>query len=345
MEVTDLKTRHILYAAIFVVGVVVFAATTGPAQLSVLQVFQAVGVHLPFVGKDFHVSSLDEALVWQLVMPRICLGLLVGAMLASAGAAYQGVFLNPLADPYLLGVASGAGLGATIVLIFLPTALSWSFNPLPLAAFLGAIVSVLLTFALGKAAGNVRNASSLLLAGIAIAAFFTAVQTFLQQRSSVGQIQDVYSWILGSLATAGWSDVTLILPYVVLTVLILVSMRRLLDVLAVGDIEAQSFGVKASTVRNIIIAAATLGTAAAVSVSGLIGFVGIIVPHMIRLIAGPSYKRILPLSILYGGGFLVLADYLARTVLYPEEVPLGVITAFLGAPFFLVVLRTSKRLV
>ncbi len=334
-----------MYAVVFVVAVVIFAATTGPAQLSITQVFQATAMHLPFIGRDFHVSSLDEALVWQLVMPRICLGLLVGAMLASAGAAYQGIFLNPLADPYLLGVASGAGLGATVILIFLPVALSWSFNPLPLAAFFGATVAVLLTFILGKAAGSVRNTSSLLLAGIAIAAFFTAVQTFLQQRSSVGQIQDVYSWILGSLATAGWSDVTLILPYVGLTVFILVSMRRLLDVLAVGDLEAQSFGVKASTVRNIIIAAATLGTAAAVSVSGLIGFVGIIVPHVIRLIMGPSYKRILPLSILYGGGFLVLADYLARTVLYPEEVPLGVITAFLGAPFFLVVLRASKRLV
>jgi len=345
MDVTELKSRHIIYAILFLVIVIFLSATTGPAQLPLGQFFAAVAVHLPVISGHFHVSSLNEALVWQLIMPRICLGLLVGAMLASAGAAYQGVFLNPLADPYLLGVASGAGLGATIVLVFIPVALSFSFNLLPVAAFIGAVISVALTFTLGKAAGSGRNSSSLLLSGIAVAAFFTAAQTFLQQRSSAGQIQDVYSWILGSLATAGWSDVTLILPYVGLSAITLVAMRRLLDALAVGDLEAQSIGVKASTIRIIIIIAATLGTAAAVSVSGLIGFVGIIVPHMIRLVMGPSYKRILPLSILYGGAFLVLADYLARTILYPEEVPLGVITAFLGAPFFLVVLRTSKRLI
>ncbi len=345
MAITKLRSRDIVYAIVFLLAVIVFASVTGPAQLSISQVFAAIAVHLPILSRHFHVSSLDEALVWQLIMPRICLGLLVGAMLAGAGAAYQGVFLNPLADPYLLGVASGAGLGATIVLIFMPEALSWSFNPLPLAAFVGGVISVTLTFILGKAAGSGRNSSSLLLAGIAIAAFFTAAQTFLQQRSSQGQIQDVYSWILGSLATAGWSNVVLILPYVAIAAIILVSMRRLLDALAVGDFESQSFGLKASTVRGIVIVAATLGTAAAVSVSGLIGFVGIIVPHMIRLITGSSYKRIMPLSILYGGAFLVLADYLARTILYPEEIPLGVVTAFLGAPFFLIVLRTSKRLI
>jgi iron complex transport system permease protein len=157
-------------------------------------------------------------------------------------------------------------------------------------------------------------------------------------------LSTVYSWILGGLSTAGWSQVELVLPYVGTAIVVLLACRRLLDVMSVGDEEATSVGVRAERVRLVVIVAATLGTAAAVSVSGLIGFVGIIVPHTIRLLAGPSYRRILPLSVLFGAGFLILADLLARTLLSPAEIPLGVVTAFLGAPFFLVVLRQARRL-
>jgi iron complex transport system permease protein len=170
------------------------------------------------------------------------------------------------------------------------------------------------------------------------------VQTFLLQRSSPGQLSTVYSWILGGLSTAGWGQVELVLPYVGIAMVVLLACRRLLDVMSIGDEEATSVGVRAERVRLVVIVAATLGTAAAVSVSGLIGFVGIIVPHTIRLLAGPSYRRILPLSVLFGAGFLILADLLARTILSPAEIPLGVVTAFLGAPFFLVVLRQARRL-
>jgi iron complex transport system permease protein len=156
-------------------------------------------------------------------------------------------------------------------------------------------------------------------------------------------LQEVYTWILGGLSTAGWGQVELILPYVAIATLVLLSCRRLLDTLSVGDDEANSLGVRADRVRLVVVVAATLGTAAAVSVSGLIGFVGIIVPHTIRLVAGPSYQRIVPLSVLFGAGFLILADLLARTVVSPGEIPLGVVTAFLGAPFFLAVLRQARR--
>jgi iron complex transport system permease protein len=271
------------------------------------------------------------------------LGCLVGAMLAIAGASYQGAFSNPLADPYLLGVASGAGLGATLVVVGAPFIGQIPSGLLPVAAFAGAVLAVAATFALGRSRASERSAASLLLAGVAVAAFFTAVQTFLLQQSSPGQLTTVYSWILGGLATAGWSQVELVLPYVGVATLVLLACRRLLDVMSVGDEEAASVGVRAQRVRIVVIVAATLGTAAAVSVSGLIGFVGIIVPHTIRLLAGPSYRRILPLSVLFGAGFLVLADLLARTVLSPAEIPLGVVTAFLGAPFFLVVLRQARR--
>jgi iron complex transport system permease protein len=265
-------------------------------------------------------------------------------MLAIAGASYQGAFSNPLADPYLLGVASGAGLGATLVVAGAPVIGQIPSDLLPVAAFAGAVLAVAATFALGRSRASERSAASLLLAGIAVAAFFTAAQTFLLQRSSPDQLSTVYSWILGGLSTAGWGQVDLVLPYVGAAMVVLVACRRLLDVMSIGDEEATSVGVRAERVRLVVIVAATLGTAAAVSVSGLIGFVGIIVPHTIRLLAGPSYRRILPLSVLFGAGFLILADLLARTILSPAEIPLGVVTAFLGAPFFLVVLRQARRL-
>jgi len=182
----------------------------------------------------------------------------------------------------------------------------------------------------------------LLLAGIAITSFLTAIQTYLQQRNS-DTIRQVYSWILGRLSTADWGDVLLVLPYFVVTVAVLVAHRRVLDVLAVGDEEASALGIPVARTRLVLVATASMATAAAVSVSGLIAFVGIIVPHAVRLGAGASYRIILPLSILYGAAFLALADLLARTALAPAEIPIGVVTAFVGAPFFILVLRTSAE--
>jgi iron complex transport system permease protein len=172
--------------------------------------------------------------------------------------------------------------------------------------------------------------------------FLTAVQTYVQQREAE-TLREVYGWILGRLTTAGWHEILLILPYLLVSTAVIVAHRRLLDVLAVGDDEAESLGVRAARVRLVIVAAASLGTAAAVAVSGLIGFVGIIVPHTIRLVAGSSYRLVVPLCLLLGAAFLILADLFARTVMAPGELPIGVVTAFFGAPFFAVVLRTSRR--
>ncbi|WP_041841666.1 FecCD family ABC transporter permease [Actinoplanes friuliensis] len=292
-------------------------------------------------------SGLNEreiAIITELRLPRVVLGLLVGAMLALAGAAYQGVFRNPLADPHLLGVAAGAGLGVTAVIAFRNAAGDATANlpvSVPLAAFVGAIVAVALTWLLGGAGGRARSPATLILAGVAVSAFLAAAQTYLMQQN-VESLREVYSWLLGRLATAGWHDVLLLLPYAAVTGAIVLSQRRELDVLTVGDEEATSLGLHPQRSRYLLIVAASLGTAAAVSVSGLIGFVGIIVPHTLRLLAGPSYRSILPLSVLFGGAFLALTDLFARTVASPAEIPIGVVTAFFGAPFFAIVLRKSR---
>ncbi len=340
---TRLQARHVLLGVVVLLAAGIAALLVGPADIPPGAILAQVASRLPLLGVHSSLSASDLAVIWQLRLPRIVLGGLVGATLALAGASYQGVFLNPLADPYLLGVASGAGLGATIAVVELPHLGALGFDPVPLAAFVGAIAAVGATFLLGRSGSTGRNASGLVLGGIAVGAFFTATQTFLQQQN-ITDLQAVYSWILGGLSTAGWGEVTLVLPYVLGSGAVLLGCRRLLDVLAVGDEEAHTLGVRADRVRLLVVAAATLGTAAAVSVSGLIGFVGIIVPHTIRLLVGPSYQRILPLSVLFGAGFLILADLVARTALSPGEVPLGVVTAFLGAPFFLVVLRQVRRL-
>ncbi|SCL16730.1 iron complex transport system permease protein [Micromonospora inyonensis] len=299
---------------------------------------------IPGVRLDSGLTEREIAIITELRLPRAVLGLLVGGLLALAGGCYQGVFRNPLADPYLLGVAAGAGLAVTAVIALGGTdgALTRLPFTIPLAAFVGSLGAVAMTYLLGAAGGRDRSPATLILAGVAVSAVLSAGQTFVLQRNS-DNIQQVYSWLLGRLATAGWHDVLLVLPYFALTAVVVLLHRRELDVLALGDDEASSLGLHPQRSRYLLVAAASLGTAAAVSASGLIGFVGIIVPHTVRLLAGSSYRAILPLSMLFGGAFLALTDVIARTAAAPAEVPIGVVTALLGGPFFVLVLRTARR--
>ena len=338
---TRLQWWWVLGAALLLGAAVVLSLMVGSFSLPSGSILRSLLDHLPFISIDDGLDERAEAILWQVRMPRIVLGVIVGATLSAAGAAYQGVFRNPLADPYLLGAGAGAGLGATLAIAYGPDSAGWIVDPLPLAAFVGAIVGVVLAYVLGYSVRSGRTAVTLILAGVAVAAFLTAAQTFLQQRNSE-TLREVYGWILGSLATSSWAEVRLVLPYVVIALAVVFLGRRLMDVLAVGDVEASSLGVQPGRVRLVLVAFATLGTAAVVAVSGLIGFVGIIVPHTIRLLTGTSYRIVVPLSILVGGAFLVIADLIARTVQAPYEVPIGVVTAFIGAPFFAVVLRKSK---
>jgi len=305
----------------------------GPVHISPGAVLQAL------VGGA--VDPGQANILWALRFPRVVLGLLVGGMLAVAGAAYQGVFRNPLADPYLLGAAAGANLGATLAISVAPGTSVIGVNVVPLAAFAGAAAAVAGAYVLGRTVTGLRSNTGLILAGVAIAAFFNSIQQFVQQ-SQTSSIREVYSWILGRLVTAGWDGVFLVLPYVVLSAGVIFLHRRLLDALMIGEDETTSLGISVQRVRLIVVVAATLGTAAVVAVGGTIAFVGIIVPHTVRLLVGRSYRVVVPLSLLFGAAFLVLADTVARTIVAPGEVPIGVITAFVGAPFFIVVMRSSR---
>ncbi len=296
---------------------------------------------LPLVTVDSGMTQTDWSIVWNIRAPRVVLAALVGSTLSLAGASYQGVFRNPLVDPYLLGVAAGAGLGATVVItVNRVGSSSWFIDPLPLAAFVGGLVAVLVTYVVGSTVRE-QTSTTLVLAGVAVTSLTTALQTFLLQRNS-DVVRQVYSWILGRLSTATWGDVRLVLPYVIVSTIALLLHRRLLDVLRVGDEEASALGVDVARVRLVVVIAATLGTAAVVAVSGLIGFVGIIVPHAVRLVVGASYRIVLPMCILVGAAFLILADIPGRILDNPAETPIGVVTAFLGAPFFLLILRTRQ---
>lgn len=297
---------------------------------------------LPLISVESGVTEREWNLVWQIRAPRVVLAAIVGSMLSVAGAGYQGTFRNPLVDPYLLGTAAGAGLGATVVFALRNGGgSSWAIDPLPLAAFLGALIAVLITYVVGTAFGRTRSSVTLVLAGVAVTSLLTSIQAFVLQRNT-DVVRQVYSWILGRLSSATWGDVRLVLPYVIASTVVLLLHRRLLDVMRVGDDEALALGTNVRRVRLVVVLAATLGTAAVVAVSGLIGFVGIIVPHAVRLLAGASYRLVLPLSVLIGGSFLVLADIPSRVLADPAETPIGVVTAFFGAPFFLLLLRTRE---
>lgn len=310
-----------------------------PAAAVLLVAAAALGATIGPAGR---ISAANWDIIWNIRLPRVLLAGIVGSMLSLAGASYQGVFRNPLVDPYLLGAAAGAGLGATLVFAFGRSSTSqWFVDPLPLSAFVGALIAVLVTYLVGASFGG--TGLSLVLAGVAVASLATAVQQYLLLRNS-DVIKEVYSWISGRVSTATWDDIRLVLPYVVLSSIVLLMHRRQLDILRVGDEEAATLGSDVRRIRLVVVIAATLGTAAVVSVSGLIGFVGIMVPHLVRLVCGASYRVVLPLSLVFGAAFLILADIPGRMIERGGETPIGVVTAFLGAPMFIFVLRTRRAL-
>lgn len=286
-------------------------------------------------------SDTFRTILWDIRLPRTALIALVGAALAGSGAAYQGLFRNPLADPYLIGVASGAGLGAIIAM-----SIKWPYTTLgllavPLAAFLTSLLTVYLVYTIAHIGGSVPT-TNLILAGVAVSSFAVSLTSFLMLRST-GEVRRAIGWLLGGVSLVSWDATLALIPYLALGLTTLIFTGYALNLLQFGDDQAAQLGLNVRRAKFIIIVAASLVTAAAVSFAGIIGFVGLIVPHIVRIWWGVDYRRLIPLSILGGAAVLLFADVLARVVLPQQELPVGIVTALAGAPFFLWVLRRAKN--
>jgi len=282
-----------------------------------------------------------STIVFDIRMPRVALMALTGAALATAGATYQGLFRNPLADPYLVGVASGAGLGATIAITTNINSDPLGISIITIAAFAGGIITVGIVVMAARVS-KTTPVTTMLLAGIAIGSFATASTTLLMLRRPDG-LQRAFNWMLGAYLGGGWTPVKIMIPYMVLGSLFIFINARALNVFQLGEEQAQQLGINVERLKIILIAAATLMTASAVAFGGLIGFVGLIVPHALRILTGPDYRRLLPCCLLGGASFLVLSDLAARNIMAPQELPVGIITALTGTPFFIFLLRKLKR--
>ena len=276
-------------------------------------------------------------ILWEIRVPHAILVALTGAALAGSGAAYQGLFRNPLADPYLIGVASGAGLGAVVVM----AATNFNRFLIPIGAFVGALLTIGAVYSLARV-GKMVPLTTLILAGVAVGSFTSAITSFLMIMSE-GRVHQAMSFLLGGSTVSGWEPVQVALPYLLLGMGLLVFTGHPLNVLQFGEEQAQQLGLQVERVKVFVILSASLTAAAAVSFSGVIGFVGLVVPHIVRMIWGGDYRQLIPLSIFSGGVTLLLSDLLARTVMAPQTLPVGIVTALSGAPFFLWILRRAKR--
>ena len=316
------------------------ALALGPAEIPLADIVRILVSHLPGIEVARDVPASWRNIIWEVRLPRILLAGLVGATLALTGATYQGVFRNPLADPYLIGVATGAALGATIVVVS-DTNLAWhGLSLLPLAAFAGAMTSVVVVYAVARV-GNTVPTTTLILAGVALSSLSTAATSFLMLRDTTNSVI-VFSVVLGSFNTATWAKLAWVLPYALPAALVILAHGRVLNVLSLDEEQARQLGIDVERTKLLLLGVASLAAAAAVSVSGTIGFVGLIVPHAIRLLWGPDNRQLLPMSILLGAAFLIGADLVARTLDEPSEIPVGIITAFCGVPFFLFLLRRAR---
>jgi iron complex transport system permease protein len=327
---------------IILCGIIAFLAlTVGSVGIPFKTVWQILISHLPFVNLHGDWSATTDMIITGIRLPRILMAGAVGTALSTAGATYQGLFRNPLADPYLIGVAQGAALGAVAGFV-----LPWTFNGnylIPIMAFAGAVIAVTIVYLIARV-GKTLPMTTLILAGVALGALLMSVTDYLTLLSA-DKVRPILQWFMGNLSGSSWDQLGIITPYVLAGLIVIFMFARPLNVMQLDEEQAQQLGVNVERTKIILLGAATLITAAAVCFVGTIGFVGIIVPHTVRLIWGPDHRLLLPLSAITGAILLILADTASRTLMSPSEIPVGVITAFIGAPFFLLLLRRTKKAV
>jgi len=332
--------RALLISLVLLLAALVLSVAIGPIYIAPQTVIALVIERLGAATRQADPAGVFGTILFEIRLPHALLIILTGAALAGSGAGYQGLFRNPLADPYLIGVASGAGLGAVIAMSIRWPADLLGLYVVPAAAFAGAVLTVMIVYGLARI-GKSLPTTTLILAGVAISSFATSLTSFLMLRSN-DELRRATGWLLGGSLMSGWQPVLAVLPYVLLGLMVLLASGHALNVLQFGEEQASQMGLPAERVKFWLILAASLTTAAAVAFSGIIGFIGLIVPHLVRLLWGADYRRLMPLSIVSGGTALLLADLLARVVLAPQILPVGIVTALAGAPFFLWVLRRSK---
>lgn len=320
---------------------IVVSLSIGSASMSLVEVWRILLYKLP----GFQVwieptwSEAAEQIVLEVRMSRVILAALVGAAFGVAGTAFQGVLRNPLADPYTLGVASGSSVGAAAVILFgLQTAIGiWT---VPMVAFFTGVGTLAIVLMLARTEGKIHN-HTLLLSGVVMQAFFGALVSFMVA-SSNKLANELIFWLMGSLSMRGWEYSWVLIPYLAVGTIVLLGYGHTLNLLALGERQASYLGVHVQRSKLIVLLVSTLLTAAAVSVAGVVGFVGLVVPHLIRLALGPDYRLMMPLSALMGAIYVLWADTIARMLLSPQEIPLGVVTAIIGAPFFAYLLKRQK---
>ncbi|MFA4844835.1 MAG: iron ABC transporter permease [Candidatus Margulisiibacteriota bacterium] len=317
------KVNQWLLAVFLVVGLLVVA---------VLSLF----LGSVFISPD---KLFQSEILWQIRLPRVILAALLGLLLSTSGVILQGILRNYLADPYILGISAGGGVGAAIAIALGLNITLLGMSPVPLLALVFSLGSVFVVYKLSEVAGK-ASPETLILAGVALSAFASAILSLIIILK--GNLQSIYFWLLGSLSAASWGNVLTVLPYAIAGLAIAYFYSKELNALLLGEEMAKTLGIEVEKVRLILIAAASLMTAAAVSVSGLIGFVGLIVPHWVRLWIGPNHRYLIPISALSGMILLVVADTLSRTLLSPAEIPIGIVMALVGAPFFLYLLRRRR---
>lgn len=338
------RRRALIFILLAVLGLTVVLCTTiGPARIGFTDVLTMMLRRLPWTGDLIPRGDWPdnyETIVFQMRLARVILAALVGAGLAASGVVLQGLLINPMADPYILGISQGAALGATSAMLLLSGAVALGIYTVPLVAFLGGLVTSIVVYNLARV-GNRVQMSTLLLAGIAVGLFLSAITSYIMLTSGQN-VHQVLFWMIGGFAGRGWDHVKVLLPYIIIGYSLMQLYARRMNVILLGEEPAQHLGIDVERMKKVLLTAATLTTASAVSVSGVIAFVGLIIPHAVRLMVGPDHRVLLPTAALTGAIFLIIADALARVAAAPEEIPVGIITALCGGPFFIYLLRKKN---
>lgn len=341
------KTSYnLIIATLMILSILFIGVFTaiGTSKVGVGDIFRIIGSKIPYIKNYIDLSYIKDSsisIIWNIRLPRVLLGALVGASLSMAGASFQGMLKNPMADPYIIGISSGAALGATISIVLKINISLFKFSSVTIFAFLGALVAVLLVYNIARIKNKVP-VTTLLLSGVAVGQFLTAIMSFIMVLNDKDMVKITY-WTLGNLAGKGWDPIIRIGLPSIICMFIINFFARDLNILLTGEESAQSLGVDVEKTKGYILLLGTFITAISVSVSGIIGFVGLIIPHIVRLLVGPDHRILLPASALLGSIFMMFADTIARTLISPIEIPVGIITALFGGPFFIYLLKTKKK--